>query len=86
MYIYIYVYIYIYIYHTRHKAIKRAPSPPLVDHARLIEPQSKVIFGRFCQVLAIDAHKVAPSTGQWLQVRVWDTPTKCLLWQACFGK
>ena len=43
-------------------------------------PQSKVIFGRFRQLLAINAHKMAPSTCQWLQVRVWDTLTKCLLW------
>ena len=33
-------------------------------------------------VLAINAHKMAPSMGQWLQVRVWDTPTKGLLWLA----
>ena len=43
-------------------------------------PQSKVIFGRFRQLLAMNAHKMAPSTGQWLQVRVWDAPTKGLLW------
>jgi hypothetical protein len=49
-------------------------------HARPFEPQSKVIFRRFRQLLAINAHKMAPSTGQWLQVRVWDTPTKGLLW------
>jgi hypothetical protein len=29
-------------------------------------PQSKVIVGRFRQLLAINAHKMAPSTGQWL--------------------
>jgi len=43
-------------------------------------PQSKVILGRFCKLWAINAHKVAASTGQWLQVRVWDTTTKGLLW------
>ena len=43
-------------------------------------PQSKVIFGRFRQLLAINAYKMAPSTGQWLQERVWDAPTKGLLW------
>ena len=46
---------------------------PLCDHARPFEPQSNVVFGRFRQRLAINAHKTAPSTGQWLQVRVWDT-------------
>ena len=34
---------------------------------------SKSILQRPCQLLAINAHKMAPSTGQWLQVRVWDT-------------
>ena len=53
-------------------------------HASPFEHQSKVIFGRFCQLLAIDAHKMAPSTGQWLQVRVWDTPTKGLLWEQAY--
>ena len=43
-------------------------------------PQSKVIPGRCCQLLAINAHKMAPSMGQWLQVPVWDTTTKSLLW------
>ena len=43
-------------------------------------PQSKVIFGRYRQLLAINAHKMAPSTGRWLQERVWDAPTKGLQW------
>ena len=50
-------------------------------HARPFEPQSNVLFGRFHQLLAINAQKMAPTTGQWLQVRVWDTPTKGLLWR-----
>ena len=43
-------------------------------------PQSKVIFGRFRQLLAINAHKMAPRTGKRLQERTWDTLTKGLLW------
>ena len=45
-------------------------------------PASKVIFGRFRQLLAINAPQMAPSTGQWLQVRVKDTTTKGLLWSS----
>ena len=48
-------------------------------HARPFEPQSKVIFGRFRQLLAINVHKMAPRTNQWLQERTWDTPTQGLL-------
>ena len=36
-------------------------------------PQSKVIFRRFRQLLTIDPTK-------WLQDRTWDAPTKGLLW------
>jgi hypothetical protein len=43
-------------------------------------PQSKVIFGRFCQLLAINTHKMAPRPPQGLQDRPWDTATKGLLW------
>ena len=32
--------------------------------------------------MAINAHKMAPSTGQWLPIRVWDTTTKGLLWHS----
>ena len=32
-------------------------------------PQSKVIFGRFRQLFGDKCPKMAPSTGQWLQVR-----------------
>jgi hypothetical protein len=42
--------------------------------------KSKVIFGRFRQLLAINAHEMAPRTTQWLQERHCDTPTKGLLW------
>ena len=43
-------------------------------------PQSKVIFGRFCQLLAMNANKMATRTSNRLQERVWDSPTKGLLW------
>ena len=46
-----------------------------------LNPQSKVIFGRFVNFLQ-QMPKMAPSTGQWLQVRVWDAPTKGLVWQS----
>ena len=42
-------------------------------------PQLKVIFGRFRQLLAINAHKMAPRPPQGLQDRPWDAPTKGLL-------
>ena len=41
---------------------------------------SKTTLHRPCQFLAINAHKMAPETTQWLQDRTWDTPTKGLLW------
>ena len=41
---------------------------------------SKSILQRPCQFLAINAHKIAPKTTQWLQERPWDAPTKGLLW------
>ena len=40
----------------------------------------KSIFKRPCQLLAINAHKMAPRTTQWLQERPWNAPTKGLLW------
>ena len=43
-------------------------------------PQSKIIFGRFRQLLAINASKMAPRPPPGLQDRSWDAPTKCLLW------
>ena len=43
-------------------------------------PQSKVIFGRFRQLLGINAHKMAPTTTRRLQERGRDTPSKGLLW------
>jgi hypothetical protein len=36
---------------------------------------SKSIFQRRCQYLAINAHKMAPRTGRWLQERGRDAPT-----------
>ena len=45
---------------------------PLTPRARPFEPQSKVIFGRFRQLLAINAHKMAPRTSKRLQERAWD--------------
>ena len=41
----------------------------------LREGISKSIFQRRCQYLPINAHEMAPRTGQRLQERVWDTPT-----------
>jgi len=49
-------------------------------HARPFEPQSEVIFGRFRQLLAINALKMAPITSKRLQGRAWNDPTKGLLW------
>ena len=43
-------------------------------------PESKVMFGRFRQLLAINAHNMAPRTNQWLQEQTWDNPTKGLVW------
>ena len=42
-------------------------------------PQSKVIFGRFRQLSAINAHKMAPRTDIRLQERARDAPMKGLL-------
>ena len=45
-------------------------------HARLLVGVSqKSIFKRPCQFLAINAHKMAPITGRWLQERGRDAPT-----------
>ena len=41
---------------------------------------SKSIFQRPCQFLAVNAHKMAPRTNQWLQERTWNAPTKGLAW------
>ena len=40
----------------------------------------KSIFKRPGQLWAINAHKMAPRTTQWLQERPWNAPTKGLLW------
>ena len=40
----------------------------------------KSIFKRPCQVLAMNALKMAARTTQWLQERPWNAPTKDLLW------
>ena len=45
-------------------------------------PQLKIIFGRSCQLFAINAHKMVPRTSKRLQERAWDTSTKGLLWNA----
>ena len=57
-----------------------------VYHARPFDTSIKSHFWKIFQLLAINAHEMAPSTGQWLQVRVWDAPTKGLMWCAylCF--
>ena len=49
----------------------------------LREGISKSSFQRRCQYLAINAHEMAPRTGQRLQERVWDTPTQGLLYRSC---
>ena len=36
----------------------------------------KVNFQRPCQFLAINAHKMAPRTNQWLQERTWNAPRR----------
>jgi hypothetical protein len=40
----------------------------------------KSILKRPCHFLAINAHKMAPKTTQWLQERHCDAPTKGLAW------
>ena len=51
------------------------------DHPRpFVGVSQKSIFKRPCQVLAINAHKMAPRTSKRLQERAWDAPTKGLLW------
>ena len=58
-----------------------SPSPTPVVHARpFVGVSHKSIFKRPCQLLAIDAHKMASRTTQWLQERPWNAPTKGLLW------
>ena len=47
---------------------------------------SKSMVEIFCQRLAINAHKMAPRTRQWLQERGSDTPTKGLPWFRGFIK
>ena len=42
---------------------------------------SKTFFKKCCQLLAINAHKMAPRTSQGLQERAWNTPTKGLEWR-----
>ena len=41
---------------------------------------SKSFVKRCCQLLATNAHKMAPRTSQGLQERAWDAPTKGLEW------
>ena len=40
----------------------------------------KSISKRPCQVLPINAHKMAPRAIEWFQERLWDAPTKGLAW------
>ena len=48
-------------------------------HARpFVGVSQKSIFKRPCPFLAINAHKKAPRTIQWLQERPWNAPTKGL--------
>ena len=58
-------------------------SVTLAIHARpFVGVFEKSIFKRPCQFLAMNAHKMAPRTTQWLQERRWDAPTKGLAWIA----
>ena len=57
-----------------------------MTHARpFVGISQKSIFKRPCQFLAINAHKMAPRTTQWLQERPWNAPTKGLMWNHCGG-
>jgi len=52
----------------------RKKSPP--PHARPFEPQSKSQSSEIFQILAIDAHKMARRTRQWLQEGDSDNPRR----------
>ena len=46
-------------------------------HARpFVGVSQKSFVKRTCQVLALNAHTMAPRTTQWLQERPWNAPTK----------
>ena len=52
-------------------------------HARpFVGVFQKSIYKRTCQLLAINAEKMAPRTTRWLQERQGDAPTKGLGWTA----
>ena len=54
----------------------RAWTPPAPLHAGLfVGVSQKSILNRVCQLLAINANKMAPRTSQGLQEPAWDTPT-----------
>ena len=52
-------------------------------HPRLFEPQSKFTFHRFCQLLAINAHKMAPRTTPFPPKDPWDSPQRVLRGLTC---
>ena len=69
MYIDSYTYVYTYEYTF-------GMPTPLEPHPRpFVGVSQKSIFKRPCQVLAINAHKMAPRTSKRLQERAWDAPT-----------
>ena len=59
---------------------RRFQSSGFSVHARpFVEVSQKSICKRPGHFLAINAHKMAPRTTQWLQERPWNAPTKGLL-------
>ena len=73
MYIYC---IYIYIHCGPSGTSVPVPVVRRVFHAGLfVGVSQKSILNRACQVLAINAHEMAPRTRRWLQERGRDTPT-----------
>ena len=56
------------------------PRPPRYRPRPFVGVSQKSIFKRPCQVLAINANKMAPRPPQGLQDRPWNAPMKGLLW------
>ena len=67
----------------RRRAGPAGPGAVVVKSRKALRgSMSKSYFKRCCQLLVINAHKMAPRTSQGLQERAWDNPTKGLLWSA----
>jgi len=64
------------------KHSSRSPGGSRVPRKALRGGIQKSIIKRMCQLLAIDAHTIAPRTTQRLQERAWNAPAKGLLWSA----